>query len=214
MIKIAEIVEEILIRDDIAFAAAQSGWLNLSSYARNIKTDVEERLLKPVQTGSIVTALSRLIEDLPKATTTLAKRPVQSLIVHSSLEGMTYERHEHLSEEIRKLYHTIKTTNKTYLTVTQGLNEITIIAEARVAQQFRKRLGSYPTIYDKNNLIGITVKFDLGHLEIPNLIFALTRRLSYKNINIIEIVSTATELTYILEKKDLAIALEQLQKEV
>lgn len=214
MIKIAEIVEEILIQDDVAYAAAQAGWLNLSSYARSIKPEIEERLLKPVQTGSIITALSRLVEDLPKTTNTLTKGLVQSLIAHSSLEGMTYERHEHLSEDIRKLYHRVKTTNKTYLTVTQGLNEITIVAEARVAQQFRKHLASYPTIYDKNNLIGITVKFDLGYLEVPNLIFALTRRLSYKNINIIEIVSTATELTYILEKKDLASALEQLQKEV
>lgn len=213
MIKISVVIEEILKQDDIALAAAKQGWLNLSSYARSIQKDVEERLLKKVQIGSIVTALSRIIGTVP-IQAELGRRPVQSLVVHSSLEGMTYERNEETSDRIRRIYHATKTDNKTYLTVTQGLNEITVIAEARVAETFRTSLKRAQKIYDKKNLIGITVKFDLGYLEIPNLVFALTRRLSYKNINIIEIVSTATELTYILEKKDLACALEQLQKEV
>jgi hypothetical protein len=38
--------------------------------------------------------------------------------------------------------------------------------------------------------------------------------LAYKDINIIEVVSTATELTYMIEKKDLPVALEQLQKDM
>jgi len=38
--------------------------------------------------------------------------------------------------------------------------------------------------------------------------------LAYKNINIIEVVSTATEMTYIIEKQDVALALEQLQKDI
>lgn len=35
-----------------------------------------------------------------------------------------------------------------------------------------------------------------------------------KKVNIVEVVSTATELTYVIEKKDLAAALEQLQKDI
>ncbi len=213
MIKISEIVEELLKQDDVAYAAAEQGWLNLSSYARTIQGAVQDELLKKVQIGSIITALSRVVNELPKQQRT-RKSPIQSLVVHSALEGMTYERSEEISEQIRKIYHSTRTDNKTYLTVTQGLNEITVIAESTVAQKFRTTLKRAKKIYDKKNLIGITVKFDQGYLEIPNLIFALTRRLSYKNINIIEIVSTATELTYILEKKDLALALGQLQKEV
>jgi hypothetical protein len=40
------------------------------------------------------------------------------------------------------------------------------------------------------------------------------RRLAYKNVNLVEIVSTATELTFIIDKRDLATALEQLQKDI
>jgi hypothetical protein len=102
--------------------------------------------------------------------------------------------------------------NKTYITVTQGINEITIIAESSVIDVFRDRLKEYKSIYDISNIVGISVKFDLKYMEIPNLFYLLIRKLALRNINIIEIVSTATELTFIINKKDMGIALEQLQR--
>lgn len=215
MIHIATVVEDILTHDDVALAAARKGWLNLSSYARSIRPRVQEVLMKDVQEGSIVTALSRLAathaqKDYPQ----IGPDAIQSLAVHSNLEGITYERSDLVSAKIRETYNLVNPSNKTFLTVTQGINEITILAEAQVAQVFRGKLKDASKIYDKTNLVGITVKFALGNLELPNLIFALTRRLAYKSINIVEVVSTATELTYVIEKKDLAATLEQLQKDI
>ncbi len=215
MINIATLVEDILTHDDVALAAARKGWLNFSSYARSIQPQIRDGLMKDVQEGSIVTALSRLAAThAQQEQSEIGPDTIQSLAVHSNLEGITYERSELVSAKIRETYNQIKAGNKTFLTVTQGINEITILAEAQVAQVFRDKLKDASKIYDKRNLVGITVKFALGNLEIPNLIFALTRRLAYKSINIIEIVSTATELTYVIEKRDLAAALEQLQKDI
>lgn len=211
MITISQIVGDILRHDDTALAAARKGWLNFSAYARDIQAQVEDALMKDVQEASIVTALSRTAIDLhrPEERRTDV---IQSLAVHSNLEGMTYERSEHSSATIREIYHQVSADNKSFLTVTQGINEVTIVAEAKVATVFRQALKGAHMVYDKSSLVGVTVKFAPSNLEIPNLIFSLTQRLAYKDINIIEIVSTATELTYILEKKDLAAALEQLQK--
>jgi hypothetical protein len=214
MINIAQAVQDELMHDDIALAAARQGWLNLSAYARSIRPQVEEMLMKDAQEGSIVTALSRIMGNLPGRDFRPAPGATQGLSVHSNLEGITYERSLEVSNRIREIYSRVSTDHKTYLTITQGINEITIIAEARVAQMFREKLTSAHKIYDKQNLVGITVRFELGNLEIPNLIFDRTRRLAYKDINIIEIVSTATELTYMIEKKDLPVALEQLQKDI
>ncbi|HEY8998787.1 MAG TPA: hypothetical protein VIM53_00530 [Candidatus Saccharimonadales bacterium] len=213
MITVAQSVEEMLLHDDVALAAARKGWLNLSSYARDIQPEIQKQLLKDIQQGTIVTALSRIATTLatPKAA---AKDAIQSLSVHSSLEGMTYERSANVSARIRDIYRRVHAGDTSYLTVTQGINEVTIVAEASVARAFREELADAHKIYDKTNLVGITAKFAVGNLEIPNLIFALSRRLAYKDINIIEVVSTATELTYIIEKKDLAVALEQLQKDM
>lgn len=213
MITISQAVETILYHDDVALEAARKGWLNLSSYARAIRPQVENTLIKDVQEGSIVTALSRIVADLPQQPATI-QDVIQSFSVHSNLEGMTYERSEDISTQIREIYRQVAATNKSFLTVTQGINEITIVAEASVARHFREKLRQAHTVYDKPNLVGITVKFAPENLEIPNLIFMLTRRLAYRDINIIEIVSTATELTYVIEKRDVATALEQLQKNI
>jgi aspartokinase len=213
MINIAQVVDDTLRHDDIALAAAHKGWLNLSSYARAIQPEVQATLLKDVQEGSIVTALSRITASLPPQ----PKRQIdviQSLAVHTNIEGITYERTTYVSALIRETYNQINADNNTFLTITQGINEVTILAETQFARLFREKLNESTIIYDKRNLVGITVKFAVGNLDVPNLIFALTRRLAYKSVNIIEVVSTATEMTYVIEKKDLATALEQLQKDI
>lgn len=213
MINISKAVEDIFAQDDIAQAAAQKGWLNLSSYARQIQPDVEAALLKPAGEGSIVTALSRTISQLPPA----ASEPdhiIQSLSVHANLEGITFERSENTSARIGQIFRDLKVDNKAFVTVTQGMNEITVVAESKIAQVFRDHLSTAHQIYDKHNLVGITVKFDLRHLERPNTIHLLTRRLAFKSINLVEVVSTATELTFIITKPELPVALEQLQKAI
>ena len=66
MIKVAAVVQEILMGSEIAFSALSSGYLNLSAYASSIKSEVEKRARKPVRQGTIVVALSRLAKTLPK----------------------------------------------------------------------------------------------------------------------------------------------------
>lgn len=213
MITIAQVTEDILLRDDIALAAARKGILNLSSYARLIHPQIATILMKDIQEGSVITALSRLVTELDPP----PQEPVdviQSLAVQSNLEGITYERGAEAANRIREVYHRINMHDHTFLTVTQGINELTIVAESGVAQIFRHELAGVHKIYDKTHLVGITAKFRVGNLEIPNLIYTLTRRLAHKSVNIIEVVSTATELTYIIARKDLEIALSQLQKDI
>lgn len=213
MITIAQITESILLQDDVALAAARKGLLNLSSYARSIQPQIRKALLKDVQEGSIIAALSRLVAGLDKTPPEITD-VIQSLAIQSNLEGITYERSAEVASKIRGIYHQINVDDHTFLTVTQGINEITIVAESQIAQVFRNNLEGAHKIYDKANLVGITAKFKVGNLEIPNLIYTLTRRLAYKAVNIIEVVSTATELTYIIDRKDLEVALSQLQKDI
>ena len=212
MINISQAVSDIFFQDDVAVAAARRGWLNLSSYARHIQPAVQTALLKEVSEGSIVTALSRLSITLPNVDE--HTNVIQNLAVHANLEGVSYERSERVSEQIRQIYHQVAPDTKTFLTVTQGINEITIVAETAVARMFRAKLDGAPRVYLKEGLVGITAKFAPYHLETPNLIYSLVRRLAYKNVNLVEIVSTATELTFIIDKRDLATALEQLQKDI
>ncbi|MBU0708673.1 hypothetical protein KJ596_02890 [Patescibacteria group bacterium] len=210
MIKISKVVEEIINNDDLVLALAQRGLLNASSYAREIQAEVEESSFKGVKLGSIITAINRHVERLPKSKL-IPMKEIQSLSVNTNLEGITLERTEDISARIREIYNKAKVDKNTFLTLTQGINEITIVAESSVANTFRKNLKDVRKIYDKKNLVGVSVKFDIKNLEIPSMIFVLTKRLALKNINIVEIVSTATELTFIIDMNDLQLTIDQLQ---
>jgi aspartokinase len=211
MRKISDTVREILSEDDLARLTGARGILNFTAYAREIKDEVEQKTMKPVQVGSIATAVSRYLENanplkLPP------EDDIQQISVQTNLKGVTYERTEAISKKIRSIYNKVEITNKTYVTITQGINEITLIGEERLIDEFRKQLKDYDNIYDIDNLVGITVKFGLNYLEIPNLFYLLIRKLALKNINIVEMVSTATEMTFIIDKQDMQGALDQLQK--
>ncbi len=211
MKKISEIVEEIIENDDLVKAVAARGILNNRAYARTIQDRVEEKAFKDVKLGSITTAVSRYFDDIE-----LIKIPpqedIKQISVHTQLAGLTYERSDELSIAISEIYKNLEMKLKTYITVTQGINEVTIIAEQEVINTFKEKLSKYSTIYDISDIVGITVKFGLKYMKIPNMFYALIRKLAFRNINIIEIVSTATELTFILDKKDTQLALDRLQR--
>lgn len=209
--KISSIVKEIIDNDDLVKSLASKGLLNYMAYARNIQKEVEEKAYKDVKLGSITAAVARYVKNVEPILLP-SEKDIQQISVQTNLEAVTYERSEEISEIIGSLYNDIKITNKTYITVTQGINEITIIAEKSIIEIFRKKLKKYTAIYDISNIIGINVKFSLKYMSIPNLFYLLIRKLALKNINIVEIVSTATELTFILSKNDLQKALVQLQK--
>jgi hypothetical protein len=211
MIKISTIVQNIMEDDDLIKSLASKGLLNSMAYARSILPQVESKAMKDVQLGSVTAAVTRYLSHL-KAIDLPSEKDIQQISVQTSLEGVTYERSEEISQKIQSIYNQIKVGNKTYITITQGINETTIIAESSIIDIFRQGLKKYPTIYDISDIIGITVKFGLKYMAIPNLFYLLIRKLALKNINIIEIVSTATELTFIINKSNLQIALDQLQK--
>ncbi|MDP2586682.1 MAG: hypothetical protein Q8P32_02830, partial [Candidatus Komeilibacteria bacterium] len=57
-----------------------------------------------------------------------------------------------------------------------------------------------------------TVKFPEEFINLPNMLFAIEKRLAVKKINIIELVSTYTELTFVIDKKDVLPAIAQLER--
>lgn len=211
MIKISSVVQSIIDNDDLVRSIAAKGLLNYMAYARSIKKQVEDITMKEVQLGSITAAVARYILQI-KPIELPSEKDIQQISVQTNLEGITYERSEEVSQKIQAVYNGVKVNNKTYITITQGINEITIIAENSIINIFRQKLSKYTTIYDISNIVGITVKFGIKYMSIPNLFYLLIRNLALKNINIVEIVSTATELTFILNKESLHLALDQLQK--
>lgn len=214
MIKISKTLEKIIENDHDAYVACQRGILNLSAYARTIKNEVEKLTKKSVNLKSIVVGLSRIQKEIKKTDPQESAFKVINLSIQTDLEELTYEKTTENIKLFREVYTTLTSEGHKYLTATQGLNEITIIGETLNMSGFKTAFNKIKPLFNKNGLAGITVKFPANLINVPNAIFHLIKKLAIKKINIIEVVSTFSELTFIIDQADTETAVTQLTKEL
>lgn len=201
MIKITHVVQEIVSDSEIAFSALQTGVLNLSAYAKTIQREVEKRTKKPVQLGSVIIALSRLRPTIKKAPSLIPPITIDGLAVRSSLVEIAFDRTDHNMSRLRDLYKDKQVTSADFFTVTQGTAEITVICSEASEQHIIKSFKPQKPKIVIQNLVGLTVRLTSRYIQTPNTFYALMRQLAMHKINIIELVSTYTEITFILEEK-------------
>lgn len=201
MIKITDKVLELLQSDELALEAARAGLLNLSAYANNILPQIENLTKKPVKKGTIVVALSRIIKDAKNSVAPL--KPVvklSNLSIRSSLCMLTFEKTADIQRKIAVL-HPFQIPTTDLLTATEGPTEITLIVSEKAQEKIMKQIGKPKQ--EITNLVAVTVTYDKKLAQTPNLHFVLLSSLASKRIQIIEILSTFTETTFIVRKEDM-----------
>lgn len=203
MLKIADATRKILSSSEVALSAFEAGLLNLSAYARIIRKEVEAHTKKPVKAGSIVVALSRVKREPTKRKTLVPDAEIEDLAVKSGLAEISFDRTRENLARLRGLYRDPTVNAGDFFMVTQGTGEITIVALEDALTHITRLMRPSKSKASIKNLVALTVRFKKDYIETPNIIFAFVRRLALKRINIVEIVSTYTELTFIIGQRDL-----------
>ncbi|PIR58520.1 MAG: hypothetical protein COU70_00385 [Parcubacteria group bacterium CG10_big_fil_rev_8_21_14_0_10_35_15] len=202
MIKISDIVFEIINSDEISLEAIRMGILNLSAYAKKIQSLVSEKSRKQASVGAIVIALSRMKKKLNNIPPLRPSIIIEDMNIKSPLVEISYDRTAKLFRIASKLDQKLLPENG-FFTITYGLSEISLIVSANLKNKILKHFGVQPKgIYE--SLVAITVRFNKeNYIKVPNVIYALIGALAGKRINIIEIVSTFTEISIIIKEKNM-----------
>lgn len=204
---VASIVREVLDESEVALTAFLDGYLNFSAYAKRIQPEVERRAKKEVAVGTIVVALSRYEIDAKKKRAPLTpKVKIESVSTRSALAELTFSKTQANRARLRALHENEKLADADLLTVTSGIREISLILPAALKGEVLKIFkGDSPTLV-LENLASLTLRFSTRYINTPNTTFALLRPLALNRINIVEVVSTYTELTVVVAQKDLQTA--------
>ncbi|MBD3329765.1 hypothetical protein GF357_04710 [Candidatus Dojkabacteria bacterium] len=210
MLKIATAVKQILEADETAQESIRRGFLNFSAYAKEIKPQVELLTRKPVKKGSIVVALSRLEDKIQKKPPLKPQIELIDISVKSPLTDITFERTSRSIKKLAKLEN-LRADRNIFMAVTQGVDEITIIYSSEIEDKINEITKKFKPKARFDGLASITVQFSADYIDIPNVLFTLISALAYKRINIIEIVSAYSELTFVIRKSDLTNTLQVLQ---
>ncbi|MBI4065361.1 hypothetical protein HY409_03250 [Candidatus Gottesmanbacteria bacterium] len=202
MIKVTDAVQSIIKGDEVALEALRFGILNLSAYAAKIHPTVETVALKSIKRGTIVVALSRLIKRLEPVASLKPHVIIDDISIKSPLCELTYEKTEDVLRSAATLQILSQTKND-FFTMTQGLGELTIICTQAAREGIITHLKTAMKA-QYNHLVSVTVRFsEKNYIEVPNVIYVFVSALAARRINIIEIVSTYTELSFIVKRQDM-----------
>lgn len=210
--KTSEAVARVVAQSLEASIMLQQGCLNLSAYAKRIQAEVENITKKEVQLGSIVIALSRLGKTLKQQPELLPPPTAMEVSARSGLMEVVYERTQKNLELFHLLQKEVAPSQTTFFMATQGIAEITLIAPEERLSKIQEFFHGIPPKFTMRNLSGLTLRTTEKDIYTPNVFFSMIYPFALARINVIEIISTYTEITMIFEDKDLQDAFEILKR--
>jgi len=206
MVTVAHLVENSIQKKPFLEEALARGIINYVALAETLRPEVEQELKRKVRIPALVMGLRRLAEKLQK--TLVMKTPLQfrgtDITIKSSLFEVTIQKSSTIINTIKKLYTLIDFSKGDFLTITQGVYEITIISNQKYKKQFHAFLQEEKIIDTLENLAALTIKIPKEAVETVGFFYVITKALNWNSINIIEIVSTLTELTFIVREDDVS----------
>ena len=204
MINISAVVEEIVSASEFASEGLSNGCLNLSAYAKQIMPLVEEKAKKPVLHGSVVAALSRLAKSQIKNNKPFTpKVEMYNLVTRSGLAEITFSKAPATQKLVSSLYATQKFADAQFFVVTTGTSEISIITTEVLATEIKTVFRPHVPSLFLDSLASLSMQTPEEGIATPNQFYTVIKQLALQKINIVEFVTTFTELTFILSEKDL-----------
>jgi len=201
MLKIQPLVREIVLGEVEAYTALTSGYMNMSSYAYRIRAKVEERAQKKATITSIVVSLSRLRKEFRKEKPLIQDVAITNIPTKLPLTEIVYENTAASISRLESFHKKVPVSREDFFTTTVGTTELNIICSSHLVPKVEKHFGAKPKLAVKN-LAAVAISFDPERLNIPNTFFSLISVTARARINIAEIVSTYTELIFIVAEKD------------
>lgn len=204
MLNIADAVTDIISKDEIIHESLRYGVLNLSAYAKKIKSVVEEKTKKSVKVGTLVVSLARLRDRIIKEDPIKPSVKISKISIQTDLVELVFEKREETITALHNLDASVF-SQQDFFALSQGNYEITLIISREIEEKVRGIFHTKEKAFYQN-LVALSIRFTPEYIAIPNVLYALLGVLAVKRINLIEIISTNTELTFILERKNLETA--------
>jgi len=213
MVTVSHLVEKIVEQKPFLQEALSRGIVNNAALAEELIPQIEKELKKKIKFSAVNMAIRRLSQKLEKTFIAKAKFDKNSdITIKSDLIEITVFKTEDAQGYVKKVYDIVNFKKGDFLTITQGLNEVMIITNKR---HEKKALSLFPPRIVKKtikNLSSLTIIIPPESIGTVGLFYIVTRALNWENINIVDIVSTFTEMTFIVNEDDTARAFNVLNR--
>lgn len=198
MFKISKAIEEIVEKNPVLTFVFHHKLINLTKTAEFIKPLIEARTKKEIKSSAILMCLSRYQKRYEKIKVSRENYKIENINVRSDLSTITFTLEDKVLNQINDLYNKLHMEGA-YIVISRGTREITLILNSEFLEMVENHVGAVPK-YKKSGIAAIGINFEEKYAEIPGLLYAVMQQIRLQNINIVEVISTYTELIIYVEK--------------
>lgn len=153
MITVPEIVEEIIGKSPFLEEGLSKGIINLSSLARIIQPQIQQKLMKEIKPGAML------------------------------IDGISSER-------------------SNFFTFSAGVYETSLFVSQNLESKVKKIFQDEKLRYEMRDLSAITLILPKEAVFVPGVYYCVLKALAWQGISFVEVVSSYTELTIILQNSN------------
>jgi aspartokinase len=202
MPSIAHTVKKLIDKKPFLQEALLKEIINYGALADLLIPDIKVELGIEPKHGAVMMAIRRYQDKLTQSPLAELKFTPSSFTIRSGLFSVTIENKEHSSVLVSKFREVLDDKKDSFFTVSQGVSEITIIAQERFEKEIIKLLKKETVLRHERSLTGLSILIPKTSLDKPGVYFQIVRRLAWEAINIHEIFSTNRELVILISEVD------------
>ena len=201
MVTVSHLITKIVSSRPLLHDAMEEGIISYGNLTEKLIGEIEEELNKKVKHSAVVMALRRYAEKLQKA-----PRPKfdynSEIIMKTNLCDISVRKSPSLFNKLKKIYQIVNYEKGDVLNIIHGNYEVSIISNMRYLEKIKNELNGEKLLNTEKDLVSLSLNFSGDFLHTPGIISTAARKLNWDNVNIYELVSTLTELTFIVSKRD------------
>jgi len=214
MVTVSHLVKKYVSENTFLLEAMSKELISHGNLAEQLKPEIENELGKKVKESAIVMALRRYAEELQDFDKKIKKFSFKGeIIMRTNIIDFNVVKSSNLLNKIKNIYNLVNFDKGDTLNIILGSNEVSVVANEKYKDKLSNFLKGEKILNKEFDLVALTIVFEgKNFLLTPGVIFTAIRKLAWEQINIFEIVSTMTELSFILSKKDSMKAYNVLQE--
>lgn len=202
---LSQVVEQEINRSPFLSEAMHAGIVNVSSLARLLHPEIELKMKEPVSIGAIGMAIKRLplnpVEQLDKSISSFMKQ-LGDINVRSNLADFTFRNSSTLLKCQSNLLTYLEEDKSHFYSSCKGVHETTLICSDTLAQKVKEIFVEEAAITSRHNLAAVSVKLPPANLDTFGVYYIILKKLAWKGINLVEVLSTSHEITLIVSDDD------------
>ncbi len=209
---ISHVVAKIITSRPILYEAIEEGIVSYGNLAEKLIPEIENELNKKIKHSAVVMAIRRQAEKIKNRFKNVTFDYSSEIIMKTNLSDICVRKSMSLFDKLKRIYSLVDYEGGDVLNIIHGNYEVSIVSNMKYLEKIKRKLKGEKILNIEKDLVSLTLNLDKSFLHTPGIISVITRKLNWENVNIVELISTLTELTFIVSKKDSLNGYHVLQK--